>query len=161
VKGHAVTAAGKQLVREADPEDTLKLLSTMPKPDIRMTAITKVVELEPGSTGDVELTIERQNGFKGRVPVAVLNLPPSVRVLDVGLNGVLINEDETRRGFTLAALPTSEPLEQVIYVAGNVETRSPQQNLYAAPEAILLRVKPSKNAAPKISGTLESGAPRR
>jgi len=73
--------------------------------------------------------------------VQVLNLPPRVRVLDVGLNGVLVTEDESRRSFTLEALPSAEPVEQIIYVAATVETRSPQQSLYAAPEAIRLRVR--------------------
>lgn len=157
VKGHAVTNAGKQLVRVANQEDRLQLVSTMPAPDVRMTAITKVVEIEAGGDAEVQLSIERLNGFKGRVPVAVLNLPPSVRVADIGLNGVLLNEDETKRSFTLYALPTAEGMEQVIYVAGNVETRSPQQNMYAAPEAILLRVKPAKktlSANPAITGEL-------
>ncbi len=130
-----------QLRRYANQEDPLKLLSVMPRPDISVSAITKVVEIEAGGTAEVNLSVERLNGFKGRIPISVLNLPPSVRVLDVGLNGVLVNEDETARGFTLAALPGSVALEQVIYVAGNVETRSPQQNQFAAPEAILLRIK--------------------
>ena len=136
VVGHA-----NRLARYANQEDNLKLLSVMPKPDITVSAITRVVEIEAGGTADVNLSVERLNGFKGRIPISVLNLPPSVRVLDVGLNGVLVNEDETKRGFTLAALPGSAALEQVIYVAGNVETRSPQQNQFAAPEPILLRVK--------------------
>ncbi len=164
IRGNAVTRAGKQISRRANPEDRLKLVSTMPQPDLRMTVLTKVVELAPGSTAEVEIAIERQNGFKGRVPVSVLNLPPSVRVLDVGLNGVLINEDETKRSFTLAALPTSAGLEQVIFVAGNVETRSPQQNLFAAPEAILLRVKAQPRPPQAISGELipgSSGAPKK
>ena len=138
-----IVGKARQLVRLANQEDNLKLVSVMPKADITMSAITKVVEIEAGGTADVNLSITRNNGFKGRVPVNVMNLPPSVRVLDVGLNGVLINEDETQRGFTLAALPDSEVLEQVIYVGGSIETRSPQQTIYAAPQAILLRVKRS------------------
>ena len=142
-KAYPIEVVGKvgAQSRYANQEDNLKLLSRMQKPDIKMSAITRVVEIEAGGTAEVNLSVERLNGFKGRVPVAVLNLPPSVRVLDVGLNGVLVNEDETKRGFTLAALAGSENLEQVIYVAGIIETRSPQQNQFAAPEAILLRVK--------------------
>ena len=79
-------------------------------------------------------------GFHGRVPVEVRNLPPYVRVLDVGLNGVLITEDESRRSFTIEALPTAEPGDQLIYVSGAVETRSGQPSSYAAPEAIRLHV---------------------
>ncbi len=152
VKGQAVTNAGKQLTRVANQDDRLQLVSTMPAADVRMTAVTKVVEIEAGGDAEVKLSIERLNGFKGRVPVAVLNLPPSVRVADIGLNGVLLNEDETQRSFTLYALPTAEGMEQVIYVAGNVETRSPQQNMYAAPEAILLRVKAAKKTISSIPG---------
>ena len=74
----------------------------------------------------------------------VRNLPPHVRVLDVGLNGVLINENEARRGFTIEALPMAEPGDQLVYVSGVVETRSGQQSSYASPEPILLHVKPKQ-----------------
>lgn len=158
IAGRGVTSAGQQLTRLANQDDPLKLVSVMPQADITMSALTKVVEIEAGGTAEVNLSITRQNGFDGRVPVSVMNLPPSVRVLDVGLNGVLINEDETKRGFTLAALPDSEPLEQVIYIGGSVETRSPQQTIYAAPEAIILRVKGPKDM--KVTGTLVPGGNR-
>ena len=97
--------------------------------------------------GDHRLDRAAERSFGGRVPVEVRNLPPRVRVLDVGLNGVLITEDESRRSFTLEALPSAEPGEQMIYVSGQVETRSGQQSSYAAPEGIRLVVKP-KAAAP-------------
>ena len=71
----------------------------------------------------------------------VRNLPPRVRVLDVGLNGVLITEDESRRSFTIEALPMAQPIDQLIYVSGVVETRAGQQSSYASPEPILLHVK--------------------
>lgn len=133
--------AGAAVVREANPEDALKRIALIPKPDVVMTAETREVELEPGKTAEVTVTIQRQNGFGGRVPVEVRNLPPRVRVLDVGLNGVLLNENETRRSFTLEALPSADEVDQMIYVSGAVETRSPQQNSYAAPQAIRLKVK--------------------
>ncbi len=78
----------------------------------------------------------------------VRNLPPRVRVLDVGLNGVLITEDESRRSFTIEALPTAEPTDQLIYVSGVVETRSGQQSSYASAEPILLHVRPKRITAP-------------
>jgi hypothetical protein len=113
----------------------------MPPPDVTMTAETKEVSLKPGATAEITVAIERHSGFGGRVPVEVRNLPPRVRVLDVGLNGVLIGETESRRSFTLEALPSAEPVDQWIYVSGAIETRSGQQSSYAAPEAIHLRVK--------------------
>ncbi|MDX2149437.1 MAG: hypothetical protein SFV54_01785 [Bryobacteraceae bacterium] len=143
VEGRA-EIAGREVARWANPEDHLKLIATMPKADVIMMAETKEVVLEAGGTAEIAVRIERRNGFGGRVPVEVRNLPPTVRVLDVGLNGVLLNEDETRRTFTLAALETAEPIEQTIYVSGQIETRSPQQNSFAASDGIRVVVKPKR-----------------
>ncbi|MDX2269679.1 MAG: PPC domain-containing protein [Bryobacter sp.] len=157
VFGHAVSNLGRQLRREASSAEPLAVLSGMPPADVSVTTLTKTVEIEAGSTAEVSLEIARHNGFAGRVPVSVMNLPPSVRVLDVGLNGVLLNENENRRSFTLAALPDSPELEQLIYLGGAVETRSPQQNTFAAPTPVILRVKvPKKSLSshPNITGEL-------
>ena len=131
----------QNLTHIANPEDTLALISLMPKPDVLMTAETKSVEVEQGKTAEIAVAIQRQNGFGGRVPVAVMNLPPRVKLVDIGLNGVLINETETHRTFTIEALQNAEPIEQLIYVGGDVETRSDLPSVYAAPQAILLKVK--------------------
>ena len=140
--------------RWASPEDKLKLISLMPKPDIVMTAETKDVTLEPGGTAEVEVAIQRNNDYRGRVPVEIRNLPPGVRVLDVGLNGVLINETENRRKFVLEALQSAQPIEQVIVAAGDVETRAGgQQNSYAA-EPIVLKVK----ARMQVTGSIVNSA---
>ena len=139
VAGRA-TAAGVTLSHLANPEDHLKLISLMPRPDVLMTAETREITLRPGATAEITVSIARQNEFGGRVPVEVRNLPPRVRVLDVGLNGVLITEDESRRGFTIEALPSAEPVDQLIYVSGSVETRSGQQSSYAATEPVRLHV---------------------
>jgi hypothetical protein len=141
VSGHAAIQ-GETVARYADPEDRLKLIALMPTPDILMNAETKEITLEPGSSVDVLVSIQRNNEFGGRVPVEVRNLPPRVRVLDVGLNGVLINENEKQRSFKIEALPSAQPGEQWIYVSGRVETRSPLAASYAASQPILLRIKP-------------------
>src|SRR5262249_52554996 len=112
--------------RAANPEDSLKLISLMPRPDVLMTAETKEVTIAPGGKAEITVSIKRQGDFRGRVPVEVRNLPPHVRVLDVGLNGVLITEDESRRAFTIEALSSAAPVDQLIYVSGVLETRSPQ-----------------------------------
>jgi len=130
------------VTRYADPEDRLKFIALAPKADVVMTSATKEVVLEPGGTAEVSVSIARQNGFGGRVPVEVRNLPPRVRVLDVGLNGVLINEDETKRTFTIEALDNASPVDQEIFVAAKVETRSPLDSSFAAPQSIRLKVKP-------------------
>ncbi len=153
---------GRQIVRHANPEDKTRLIALMPKPDVLMSAETKVVELEPGQTAEVVVSVKRQNGFMGRIPVQVRDLPSLVRVTDSGLNGVLLNEDESLRSFKLWALPNAQPVERHIYVAGVVETRSPQQNSFAAPERILVRVKPRAARTPSpAAGAAGTGAPRR
>ena len=65
----------------------------------------------------------------------------------LGLNGVLINEDEKKRSFKIEALPSAQPIEQWIYVSGKIETRSPLASSYAASQPILLRVKPRTMAS--------------
>src|SRR5206468_943521 len=68
------------------------------------------VTVRPG--GEVRLTVkvERRKGFKGRVPVDVQGLPHGVRVLDIGLNGILITEQETSRTVVIHAEPWVEPM---------------------------------------------------
>lgn len=147
-------AAGRAIEHEANPDDHLKLIALAPKPDISMKVETPVVEIEAGGSAEASVSIVRNNGFGGRVPVEVRNLPPTVRVIDVGLNGVLLNEDESKRSFTLEALPDAEGLQQLIYVSGTVETRSGQQNSFAAPQPILLKVVPKI----RVSGAMVPSA---
>lgn len=140
---------GRELARSANPDDSTKLISLAPAPDILMSVETKTVELEPGQSAEIKVRVKRQNGFIGRVPVQVRDLPNRVRVADSGLNGVLITEDESERSFTILALPNAEPTEGYIHIAGNVETRSTQQNLEAAVTPVLVRVKPKTLKAAK------------
>jgi hypothetical protein len=136
-----VTGAALGLTRQANPEDNLKLIAVGGNPDVIMTSTTRSVELAPGETAAIQVKISRHNGFAGRVPVDVVNLPPRVKLPDFGLNGVLLNEGETERTFYIEATPAAEPGDYTIAVAGRVETRSNQQNLSAAPETISVRIK--------------------
>jgi hypothetical protein len=157
VNGRA-RVSGREIAHRANPEDRTKLIALAPKPDIVMAAETQVVELQPGQTAEVKVRVSRHNGFIGRVPVQVRDLPSRVRVTDSGLNGVLITEDEQERSFKLWALPNAEPVEGTIYIAGQIETRSPQQNLYAAPQAVRVVVKPG--ASQTASGNARSADSR-
>ena len=65
--------------------------------------------------------VERRNGFKGRVPLDVLGLPHGVRVLNVGLNGILITERETSREVVLYAEPWVKPMERPLVVLARRE----------------------------------------
>ena len=83
VSGKAQDGA-RQLQHWANPEDKLKLIALMPKPDITLEAKTREVVLEPGKTATVEVEIHRHNNFGGRVPVEVYNLPATVIVAERG-----------------------------------------------------------------------------
>jgi hypothetical protein len=135
--------------REASFDDRLKLLAVIPQADADVTAETREVTLEPGGRATIAVSVSRNNGFAGRIPLNVRNLPATVLVTDVGLNGVLVNETETRRTFTLEALPTADSLDQTIYVSGDIETRAGgQQNAFVS-EPIRLRVR--KVEKPQLS----------
>jgi hypothetical protein len=136
-------AGARQLTHWASPEDKLKLIALMPKPDITMEAKTREVVLEPGKSATVEVEIHRNNNFGGRVPVEVYNLPPTVIVANVGLNGVLIHEGDNHVTFTLQALSNAQAIDQPIVLSGNIETRADQQNEYAS-EPIVLKVASKK-----------------
>ncbi len=138
-----IAGAAAGLARQANAADLLTLVSLMPAPDVRMSAGPREVDLVPGGRAELTVHAERQNGFAGRIPIEVLNLPPTVLVPDVGLNGVLLNENESTRSVTLEALPNAVPGEQIVYIAGRIETRSPLASAYAAPEPILLRIRPA------------------
>ena len=142
VRGSA-QAAGRPIAHWASPEDKLKLIALMPKPDIVLEAKTRTVTLQPGQTATVEVEIQRQNNFGGRVEVSAFNLPPTVIVANVGLNGVLIPENENHVTFTLQALANAQPLDRPIVLSGNIETRAGQQNDFAA-EPIVLKVLANK-----------------
>ncbi len=155
------TVNGRAIAHRANPDDDMKLIALMPRADVRLLTKTKVVELAPGETAEVTVAAERANGFAGRVPVIVTDLPIRVRVTDSGLNGVLIHEDGDSTTFRLWALPNAEPTEGYIYLSARIETRSPQQNMYASVEPVLVRVKPATQISAKTPTPVErSSAPK-
>jgi hypothetical protein len=124
VVGHA-SVAGHDLIRTANADSPLQLASVIPPPDVLVTAEPAQLAIEPGKSTTVTLHVQRQNGFKGRVPCSVENLPPGVRVVNVGLNGVLVTESQSSRTFTLHAEDWAKPITQLVYVVGKVESNSP------------------------------------
>ena len=124
IPGHA-KAAGRDLIRVANADAPLQLASVIPPPDVRVTTEPAQLAIQPGKSVTVTLHVARQNGFKGRVPCSVENLPPGVRVVNVGLNGVLVTEAQSSRTFTLRAEDWAKPITQPVYVVGRVESNSP------------------------------------
>ena len=148
IVGHA-SVNGRDLIRIADADAKLQLASVIPPPDVVVTAEPTDVVVEPGKETTVTLHVARQNGFKGRVPCDVMNLPPGVRVVNVGLNGVLVTETQTSRTFTLKAEDWAKPIEQPIYVVGQVESNS--STLHSSPP-LLLRVENKQEVASADTG---------
>lgn len=127
IVGHA-TVNGRDVARSANSDDMqdpgLQLATMIPPPDVVVTTEPREVSLEPGQQVTVTLHVERENGYKGRVPCYVKNLPHGVQVVNIGLNGVLVTESQTSRTFTLRAEDWAKPIEQPIYVVGEVESDS-------------------------------------
>ncbi len=142
-------ANGKTIVREWKTDERIAVVSVAPKPELLVWSEPEQIILEPGGKATVSIRVKREGGFAGRVPFDVRNLPYGVIVTDVGLNGVLITEEETTQRFTLSAESWVQPMEQPIFVVGRIETTSPQRSDFpAAP--IKLVIKPKQ-----ISGNAE------
>lgn len=129
---------------EGSEDQPLQLASITPSPDVSVTTEAKVVTLEPGKEVTVTLNVARHNGFAGRVPCSIENLPPGVRVVNVGLNGVLVTESQTSRTFTLKAEDWAKPVDQPIYVVAVVESNA--STSHPSPP-ILLKVAADTRAA--------------
>lgn len=138
VNGREVTRVAN---REGSEDQPLQLASVTPAPDVSVSTEAKEVDIEPGKEVKVTLNIERHNGFAGRVPCSIENLPPGVRVVNVGLNGVLVTEAQTSRTFTLRAEEWAKPVDQPIYVVAEVESNSPTKHPSAP---VLLKVASGK-----------------
>jgi hypothetical protein len=152
IVGHA-QVNGHELVRTANSaggeDQPLQLASIIPAPDVVVTTESRQVSIEPGKEITVTLHVERHNGFKGRVPCLVQNLPPGVRVVNVGLNGVLVTEAQSSRTFTIRAEDWAQPITQPIYVVAMVESNSPTMH---PSEPLLLKVAVNKQTASANQG---------
>jgi hypothetical protein len=125
---------GKAVVREAS--------LGLPKPaepgDLAIAVSAPEITVVPGKSVWLKVTIERRNKFDGRVPLEVRGLPHGVRVLDIGLNGILITPRETARDIEIYAEPWAEPTAHPFVILARREDRNSE---HAAPP-VLLKVAP-------------------
>jgi hypothetical protein len=122
VTGHA-RINGRDVEHRAKADEQVGVISVATPPDVRVVSVTPaVVELPPGGRAKVTATIARANGFAGRVPLSVENLPFRVTVPNIGLNGILITEEQDSRTFDIVADDNAQPVEQTLYVTARVET---------------------------------------
>jgi hypothetical protein len=135
---------GRVVERLARADERVSVIATGLAPDVRVTAVTpSVIELAPGERAVVTATIERANGFAGRVPLSVNNLPFRVTIPDIGLNGILITEDQTSRSFEIVADPGVAALEQTLFVTARVETNGGTSSEHSS-VPIKIRVAPKE-----------------
>jgi hypothetical protein len=126
------TIDGRQVTRDADITEPVPVIALAPKPDLVVTTGAPQVDLAAGQEVTLTVSVERHNGFTARVPISVMNLPHGVRVNDIGLNGVMITEQETTRTIHIVAEPWVQPQTQPILIVGRVEVNSPLRNESAA-----------------------------
>ena len=127
ILGHA-KVNGRPITRVANADKVLQVASLIPPPDVAVRAEPTQVVIAPDKEVNVSLHVERRNGFKGRVPCEVVNLPPGVRVVNLGLNGVLVTEDRSDGTFKLRAADWAKPIVQPIYIVANVESNATTQH---------------------------------
>jgi hypothetical protein len=131
--GARATIDGKEVVREV----TGGVPKVMAPGDLVTTTAAEEVKIRPGSEARLRVKIERRNGFKGRVPVEVRGLPHGVRVLDVGLNGILITERDTEREIAIYAEPWVQPTEHPFVVLAKREGKNSDHGA----KSVLLKVR--------------------
>ena len=112
----------REVRRESDPGGRI---TVTPAPELVVSADPERVAIRPGGRAEVTFRVRRGEGLTGRVPIDVQNLPRGVRVLDIGLNGVLVTESQAERTVTLFAEPWSEPGERPFYASGRLEVLGP------------------------------------
>lgn len=142
VVGRAKRVDREDLVRLLEGEKQLYTIARSLPPDIGIQLDRHRVEIVPGSDIRVTVQVNRREGFRARVPVEIRNLPRGVRVLDIGLNGILITEEQTSRTFTLYAEPWARPGRRPFYAVGEVETNSflPVEHVSAPVELVVLNL---------------------
>ncbi len=138
------TINGRLVSHEAETTELVSVIALTPKPDLVVTTDARRIEVVPGKAVTLTVKVERHNGFTARVPVSVMNLPHGVRVDDVGLNGVMITEQETSRVVHIVAEPWVQAQVQPLLIVGRVEVNSPLRNESAAlPVELVVKAAPT------------------
>ncbi len=112
---------GKTVSHTLYPENSVRPITVLPPADLDVDVDRSVVKIRPGETTVMRAHVERRGSFGLRVPIEVKNLPFGVRVMNIGLNGVLVNETENEREFTLYCEPWVKAQNRLIYVTAGVE----------------------------------------
>ena len=93
--------------------------------------------IRPGERVEVTFHVDRDAKFTGRVPIDVRNLPLGVRVLNIGLNGVLVTEKQSERTVFLFAEPWVAAQERPFYAVGKIEAKGADSSSPPIPLVVL------------------------
>ena len=121
---------GKEVVREV----SLSPPTAVAPGDLVTTTNLSELVIRPGTETKLLVKVERRNGHKGRVPLDVRGLPHGVRVLHIGLNGILVLPGQTEREVVIYAEPWVKPMELPIVVLARSERKNTE---HAAPSVTL------------------------
>jgi WD domain, G-beta repeat len=102
--------------------------------ELATTVSTETIAIQPGKETKFKVSVERRKQFQGRVPIEVRGLPYGVRVLNIGLNGILLTERDTEREVALYAEPWVKPMTHPFTVLAKREGTSKE---FAAKPMIL------------------------
>jgi hypothetical protein len=128
----AAAIGSKEVVREAAGG----LPKVVEPGDIVTTTRQDAIVIRPGQETKLVVDIERRGDFKGRVPLDVRGLPHGVRVLNIGLNGILITERDTSREIVIYAEPWVQPMEHPVVILARSERKGTEH----AAKSVLLKV---------------------
>lgn len=123
---------GKEVVHETKGVG----VKVVPTGDIVTTTEQVEVTVKPGGQTRLTVRIERRNDFKGRIPLEVRGLPHGVRVLDIGLNGILVIPGETVRTIVIQCDPWVKPTEHPLVILAKREGKNTEH----AARSVLLKV---------------------
>ena len=124
--------AGKSIVRTID----FGMPKVIEPGDVATTTDVSEVTIIPGGQTRLRIKIERRNGLDGRVPADVRGLPHGVRVLNIGLNGILFTPRDTEREVVIFAEPWVKPM-QIPFVA---LAKSERKGTEHAAKPVMLKV---------------------
>lgn len=133
ITAHAMIA-GRRVERRAGEIGPLKLaergkltLAIYPDVDDSTTAFDAEsrITIKRGQTISLRVRAERQEGFQNEVSLgnetAGRNLPHGVYVDNIGLNGLLIRQNESERQFFITADPIAQLGKRQFFLTGNVD----------------------------------------
>jgi WD40 repeat protein len=129
---------GRDIVHTVDPGAAGRLITLLGAPDAYVEADLQTLTIHPGEEVSLEVRLDRQGKFGGRVPIDVKNLPFGVQVQNIGLNGILVTEEESTRTISIRCEPWVKPQTRPFYVVANIEGGVPSPGI-----PVLLTVVPA------------------